>query len=74
VEKMEKQNDYFIIRAWDYDYIFGYVSKITNKMFMLDDSCFALKFKTRADAEKTIKILKSTGTELNFSITETKGN
>lgn len=68
------KNNYFIIRAWDYDYIFGYVSKITKKMFMLDDSCYALKFKTRTDAEKTIKILKSTGTELNFSITETKGD
>ena len=63
----------YMIRAWDYDYIFGYVSKITNKMFMLDDSCYALKFKTREDAKKTIEILKSTGTELNFSITETKG-
>lgn len=56
----------YMIRAWDYDMIFGYVSKITSKYFMLDDSCYALKFKTKADAEKTIKILKKTGTELHF--------
>lgn len=59
----------YMIRAWDYDYIFGYVSKITKKGFEIGDSCYALKFKTRADTEKVIKVLQdNTSTELKFVV------